>query len=262
MQMPNRHQLHLHHTALTETSTHQEETSRLWESNNRITHTHTRRSYGTQYISGTLLSIHTVMSNNQGQPQNPNIRPPQFVAANIPGMSTGAAAAVQTRGTPATLNLDDIFGDCFFTPEGEAVFLSENPQLQQQIQQQQQLQQQMQQSNQQQFSQRGILTSGEAVPTQGASRYTNAGFTPVPQAGGITTTGLHKTNGPVTVMGNVNQQQQQLPSQVPFAQAPQRPHHLQYAYVQAGGHGQPPPQAALGSAKRATTSKDKSADRT
>ena len=28
--------------------------------------------------------------------------------------------------------------------------------------------------------------------------------------------------------------QQQPPSQVPFAQAPQRPHHLQYAYVQAG----------------------------
>ena len=197
------------------------------------------------------------MSNNQGQPQNPNVRPPQFVAANNPGMSTGAAAAVQTRGTPATLNLDDIFGDCFFTPEGEAVFLSENPQLQQQVQQQQQLQQQLQQSNQQQFSQAGILPSGEAVPTQGASRYTNAGFAPVPQAGGITTTGLHKPNAPVTVMGNLNQQQQQLPSQVPFAQAPQRPHHLQYAYVQAGGQGQAPPQAALG----ATKQKEKSADR-
>lgn len=198
------------------------------------------------------------MSNNQGQPQNPNIRPPQFVAANIPGMSTGAAAAVQTRGTPSTLNLDDIFGDCFFTPEGEAIFLSENPQLQQQVQQQQ-LQQQQLQQNQQQFSQAGILPSGEAVPTQGASRYTNAGFAPVAQAGGINTTGLHKPNAAATVMGA--NQQQQLPAQVPFAQAPQRPHHLQYAYVQAGGQGQAPPQAASSGAKR-PTAKEKSADRT
>lgn len=33
-------------------------------------------------------------------------------------------------------------------------------------------------------------------------------------------------------MGNTNSGS--APSQVPFAQAPQRPHHLQYAYVQAG----------------------------
>lgn len=196
------------------------------------------------------------MSNNQGQPQNPNIRPPQFVAANMPGMS--GAAAAQTRGAPSTLNLDDIFGDCLFTPEGETIFLSENPQIQQQVQQQQQLQQQQQQlQNQLQYNQAGILPSGEAVPTQGASRYTNAGYTPVPQAGGITTTGLHKAGASATVMGA--NQQQQAPSQVPFAQAPQRPHHLQYAYVQAGTPGQAPPQAA---SKRAPTAKEKSADRT
>ena len=208
------------------------------------------------------------MSNNQGQqPQHPNIRAPQFVAANIPGMSAGAASAVQARGTPSTLNLDDIFGDCFFTPEGEAIFLSENPQLQQQIQQQQQQMQmnQQQQQQQQQFNQGGLLPSGESVPTQSASRYTNTGFSPVPQAGGIVTTGLHKPRASATVManlpsgGNVNQ----LPSQVPFAQAPQRPHHLQYAYVQAGGQGQAPPTNASGAgAKRGMTSAaPKTADR-
>ncbi|KAL7476575.1 hypothetical protein ACHAW6_002428 [Cyclotella cf. meneghiniana] len=194
------------------------------------------------------------MSSNQGQPQNPNIRPPQFVPANVPGMSASATAAVQTRGTPSTLNLDDIFGDCFFTPEGEAIFLSENPQMQQQVQQQQQ---QMQVNQQQQFSQAGLLPSGESVPTQNASRFANTGFTPVPQAGGIVTTGLHKPKAPATVMANLppggSGSQQQLPPQVPFAQAPQRPHHLQYAFVQAGGHGQAPPTNAAGS-KRGTAS--------
>lgn len=198
------------------------------------------------------------MSNNQGQTQNQNnIRPPQFVPAGVPvpGMSAGAASAVQTRGTPSNLNFDDIFGDCFFTPEGEAIFLSENPQLQQQVQQQQQ-----QQNQQQQLSQAGLLPSGEANPTQPASRYTNTGYATVPQAGGITTTGLHKPNAPATVMG---MNQQQVSSQLPYAQAPQRPHHLQYAYVHAGGPGQAPPQAASGGAKRGSAgAKEKTADRT
>ena len=42
-----------------------------------------------------------------------------------PQLSASTAAAVASRGTPATLNLDDIFGDCFFTPEGDAVFLGD-----------------------------------------------------------------------------------------------------------------------------------------
>jgi len=158
------------------------------------------------------------------QNQN-NIRPPQFVAASGPGLSANASSAVQSRGTPSTLNLDDIFGDCFFTPEGEAIFLSENPQLQQQAQQQQQLIQQ------QQHLQGALLASGEANPTQNASRPTAApgSYAPVPQAGGIVTTGLHKPKASATAMGTGA-----APPAVPFAQAPQRPHHLQYAYVQAG----------------------------
>lgn len=160
--------------------------------------------------------------------QNANIRPPQFIAAGVPGLSASATAAVQQRGTPSTLNLDDIFGDCFFTPEGEAIFLSENPQLQQQVQQHQQLTQQ-----QQQLAQGALLASGEAAPSQNASRPAAAGYAPVPQAGGIVTTGLHKPKAAATVMGNAAGTA--APTQVPFAQAPQRPHHLQYAYVQAGG---------------------------
>lgn len=189
------------------------------------------------------------MSGNQGQSQNSNIRPPQFIAAGVPGLSASASAAVQSRGTPSTLNLDDIFGDCFFTPEGEAVFLSENPQMQQV----QHAQQQQQSQQQQQVTQGSILASGESVPAQVASRPTQGGFVSVPQAGGIVTTGLHKPNTSATVMGNSGGTT--APSQVPFAQAPQRPHHLQYAYVQAGGSAPAatapaPPPAASSSAKR------------
>ena len=177
---------------------------------------------------------------------NANIRPPQFVAAGVPGLSAGASAAVQTRGTPSTLNLDDIFGDCFFTPEGEAIFLSENPQLQQQVQQVQQQQQLNQQAQQQQLAQGALLASGEAAPSQNASRpAAGTGYAPVPQAGGIATTGLHKQKAPATVMGNAPGAP--APPVAPFAQAPQRPHHLQYAYVQAGGTV---PGAAAGGVKR------------
>ena len=196
------------------------------------------------------------MSGNQG---HQNIKPPQFVPAGVPGLSVSASAAVQSRGTPATLNLDDIFGDCFFTPEGEAIFLSENPQLQQQIQQQQaqqqqQLSQQQQQLNQQQqqLGYGSLLPSGESAPTQNASRpsHSGIGYTPVPQAGGIVTTGLHKPKAPATVMANISGNAVATPAQVPFVQAPQRPHHLQYAYVQAGGLQ---PSSAMGEAGDAAT---------
>lgn len=182
-----------------------------------------------------------------------NIRPPQFIAAGVPGLSASNSTAGQTLGTPATLNLDDIFGDCFFTPDGDAIFLSENPQLQQQVQhnQQQHVQQQQQQ---QQISQVSFLSSGEAAPSQNACRPTaGAGFAPVPQAGGIVTTGLHKPNAAVTIMGNFTGNA--APPAAPFAQAPQRPHHLQYAYVQAGDDQLPAPgttddSALAGGAKR------------
>lgn len=151
-----------------------------------------------------------------GQQSNLNhIRTPQFIVAGVP--------AVQQRGTTASLNLDDIFGDCFFTPEGEAIFLSENPQLQQQLVQQQQLLQ----AEQQKLS---FLASGEANVAQNASRpnTTGGGFALVAPGGGIVTTGLHEPMASATVMGTGVP-----PPAAPFAQAPQRPHHLQYAFIQA-----------------------------
>ncbi|KAL7527936.1 hypothetical protein ACHAWF_002365, partial [Thalassiosira exigua] len=114
-----------------------------------------------------------IMADNQNPP-NANIRPPQFIAAGVPGMSASTSAAVQARGTPSTLNLDDIF------------------------------------------------------------------------AGGIVTTGLHKPKAAATVMGNVSGNA--APQAMPFAQAPQRPHHLQYAYVQAGGTQTPASEIVGGSA--------------
>lgn len=187
------------------------------------------------------------MAENQNQPQDANIRPPQFIAAGVPGLSVSTSAAVQARGTPSTLNLDDIFGDCFFTPEGEAIFLSENPQLQQQVQQQQHVNQQQQQNHQQhQLAQGALLASGEAAPSQNASRPSGAvGYAPVPQGGGIVTTGLHKPKSVATAMGSATGNA--APPAVPFAQAPQRPHHLQYAYVKAGGTVTPATVSAGGS---------------
>lgn len=192
------------------------------------------------------------MSDTQNQPQDGTVRPPQFVAAGVPGMSASTSAAVQTRGTPSTLNLDDIFGDCFFTPDGEAIFLSENPQLQQQVQQQQALTQQQQALTQQlqpqppPASAGTLLGSGEAAPSHTASRPAAAGaggYAPVPRAGGIAATGLQQPTAAATVMGGVRGAA--APPTVPMAQAPQRPHHLQYAYVKAGGA--PAPTTAGGS---------------
>jgi len=142
---------------------------------------------------------------------------------------------------PSTLNLDDIFGDCFFTPEGEAVFLSENPQLQQQVQQQQQSTQQQHQltHQQQQLSQGIVLGSGEAAVSQNASRPAAvgvAGYAPIPQAGGIATTGLQRPDAAATVMGNISGA---TPSTVPMVQAPHRKHHLQFVSVESGGNRAP-----------------------
>ena len=52
----------------------------------------------------------------------PNVNAPLFTSKDL---SATAQAAVAQRGTPATLNLDDIFGDVVFTPDGDTVFKSE-----------------------------------------------------------------------------------------------------------------------------------------
>lgn len=42
--------------------------------------------------------------------------------SDVPPLSAAAQAALEAR---PQINLDDIFGDCFFTPEGETVFLND-----------------------------------------------------------------------------------------------------------------------------------------
>ena len=176
------------------------------------------------------------------QPPYQNVQAPHFAAA---GMSAGAAQAVASRGTPATLNLDDIFGDCFFTPEGDTVFMGDDgpgggvgggvggggP---------------------------GLVGSGEPAPTRVASRPTGGGgggasFSPVGFGGGISTTGLDRTDGTrATVMGAAGEGGAPYGQQVPQPQ--QQRHHMQFATPAmlsgAGGGGGALPGGGGGAAKQ------------
>jgi len=74
--------------------------------------------------------------------------------------------------------LNDLFGDCFFTPEGEAVFLSEEA------------------------DRNNIVSSSEATPATVASRIMEDGSAvPAIAAGGIAATNLDKPGLHATVMG-------------------------------------------------------------
>jgi|Transcript_12391 PAS domain S-box-containing protein len=148
---------------------------------------------------------------------------------NVPGMSTATAAAVAQRGTPATLNLDDIFGDCFFTPEGETVFSNE--------------------------VQEGVLPSGEGqnVANVASKLDTNTqSYQAVQAAGGIQTTNLDKPGQRATVMGGPAPAAGTAPKQ-PFQQPPQRQHHMQFAT--------PASASALKKRSRNTTSGRSSSER-
>lgn len=126
-------------------------------------------------------------------------------APTEPGLSNATSAAVAQRGTPATLNLDDIFGDVLFTPDGDTVFLSDL----------------------QGEDAANVMASGEGdkVATV-ASRIGADGQTQaVAKAGGIQTTNLDQNGKPALVMGTGDGSS----APVPFKQAPQQRHHLQYA---------------------------------
>jgi len=132
-----------------------------------------------------------------------NIQAPLF----LPPLSSQADQA--TRGL-VSLNLDEIFGDCFFTPDGDTVFLSEaaDPDA--------------------------IMPSGESHPAPVASRpipSQQETFVPYSQGGGITTTGLHNPNAPATVMGRpaeTSVNAANISAQY-MVQPPQQRHHLQFA---------------------------------
>ena len=119
-------------------------------------------------------------------------------------LSASAQAAIAAKGDPATLNLDDIFGDVVFTPDGDTVFLSEQAGL------------------------GGAINSGEGETVKmGASKATASGFAVVAQGGGLATTQLGKTGLPALVMGTAAAGTAPT-SHVPFKHKPQAEHHLEY----------------------------------
>ena len=188
---------------------------------------------------------------------------PAAATGGAPQLSASTAAAVASRGTPATLNLDDIFGDCFFTPEGDAVFLGD----------------QAEGGADGSQGGGGVVASAEAVPTRMASRpapdaaaapapagaagaaaaagggTTPSNYVPVSYGGGISTTGLdNPSQAKSTVMGAVAAPSAAgaapAPKPVPFVQPPQQRHHLQYATPAMLGAARTMP---AGGAKRKTS---------
>ena len=131
-----------------------------------------------------------------------NVNPPYFTSKDL---SASAQAAVAQRGTPSTLNLDDIFGDVVFTPDGDTVFRSE-------------------------MEGASITNSGEGSNVSNvASRPTsNGNFAPVANAGGLYTTNLADATKLAAAMGKAGTAAAST-APVPFKQNPQAPHHLQYA---------------------------------
>jgi hypothetical protein len=115
-------------------------------------------------------------------------------------MSAGTQQAVAQRGTPATLNLDDIFGDVMFTPDGDTVFLSEEQEA---------------------------LASGEKEISTMARKVQGDRYVPVQRGGGLYTTQLHEREKVATTMGSAGAAPTY--AAVPFTKAPQERHHLQYA---------------------------------
>jgi hypothetical protein len=144
------------------------------------------------------LSLLGQVSVNQLSSSVTMSRNPMFVTGDY---SRGTQHAVAQRGTPATLNLDDIFGDVVFTPDGETIFLSEEQEA---------------------------LASGERELTTMASKVQNGQYVPVAKGGGLYTTALYDASKAATTMGAATYSTPGT-APVPFKKAPQERHHLQYA---------------------------------
>lgn len=126
--------------------------------------------------------------------------------SNYPGLSAATAQALQAGKANVNFNLDEIFGDCFFTPDGETVFLNADDQV-------------------------NFVPSSESNPASVASRLdpsTNA-FIPIPFAGGIATTHLDQPGAKALVMGPVKDQQQHSKMITKTAVAPAPSHHMGFA---------------------------------
>jgi len=145
-----------------------------------------------------------------GDPPQPMFVPASATASsssvfqnNFPGLSVATAQALQAGKANVNFNLDEIFGDCFFTPDGETVFLNADDQV-------------------------SFVPSNESNPTAVASRIdpnTNS-FIPIPFAGGITTTHLDQPGAKASVMGPAvdKQDQSKMLAKTPVVPAPS--HHM------------------------------------
>ena len=120
-------------------------------------------------------------------------------------LSASTEAAVASKGTPATMNLDDIFGDVMFTPDGDTVFLSEQQEGE-------------------------LLNSGEGtnVATMASRSGKDGKYEQVQKGGGLYTTDLVDPSKAALTMG-VSADGMQPTAAVPYKKAPQAQHHLQYA---------------------------------
>jgi hypothetical protein len=139
---------------------------------------------------------------------HPNAPPPLFSSgrSNRHSPSAHSSSRSQQRGNPATLNLDDIFGDVVFTPDGDTVFLSEADKDDE------------------------LLNSGEGdnVATMASKPTADGKFRPVQQGGGLYTTNLADDTKASLAMGTAAPGVQAT-KPVPFQHKPQASHHLQYA---------------------------------
>lgn len=105
----------------------------------------------------------------------------------------------------AALNLDDIFSDVMFTPEGDTVFLSEEADA-------------------------DMLNSGENGDFKiVASKKTDAGFQAVNAGGGLDTTNLADPSKESLTMGEAAVKGVPTKQAVPFKEAPQKKNQLEYA---------------------------------
>lgn len=105
----------------------------------------------------------------------------------------------------SALNLDDIFGDVMFTPEGDTVFLSEEKDEE-------------------------LLNSGEGDNYQiYASKQDGDKFVPYKAGGGLDTTNLADPSKESLVMGAKEGAGVPTAQAVPWKKPPQEKNHLQYA---------------------------------
>ncbi|GKZ01263.1 hypothetical protein MPSEU_001077300 [Mayamaea pseudoterrestris] len=135
--------------------------------------------------------------------------PPPLFSASHGSDAAPKSSMMGSKSTTAQLNLDDIFGDVVFTPDGDTVFLSEQKD---------------------DDDEDGLLNSGEGptFATMASKPSSDGQFVPVQQGGGLYTTNLYDNSKAALTMGRA-EDAGQATELVPFKHAPQAAHHLQYA---------------------------------